>query len=167
AFGDAPRDELHQALSKFVTDTVARLESRGVADTSLARIWRELQALSDDERKFCELVGSLGVAPGDASDELADALDRLYDAFGERAVRDLCFAANETQVRNSIAHVGQLTKLIDQSKSLELSPLLAASLPKENFYGPSWRRGLQSAKNVRDSLNISLKDPSGADKLFE
>lgn len=166
AFGDAPRNEVQDALAVFVADTVSRLETRGL-DAGLVHTWRELQSLTEDEKQFCELVGSLGVAPADASDELASAIEKIYDGFGERATRDFCLAATSTQVFASAGLAEDVTGALNSGTSLELSPLLSARLPKENFYAPSWRRGLQAAKNVREKLNISSKDPNGADRLFE
>src|SRR5260370_4799626 len=79
AFADAARDEVEQVLRKFVDDTVKRLATCGVTHTGLRDAWNEIMSLTDEERRFCELVGSLGLCPGDVTNELGDAIERIYN----------------------------------------------------------------------------------------
>jgi hypothetical protein len=76
-------------------------------------------------------------------------------------------ASTEAQVIHAVPFAEDLRSALERSSGLRLSPLLGVRLPPENYVAPSWRRGLQAVRNVREALNISSKDPSGADKFFE
>lgn len=167
AFGGASREEVQEILAKFLEDTVLRLETQGLKDTLLAQMWREMRSLSEDEKKFCELVGSLGVSPAETSDALTDAVEKIYNTFGERAVRDFCLAATEIQAIRAANSGDELAAALRSSPTSELSSLFGIRLPPDNYNAPSWRRGMQAAKNVREKFHVNPKDRSGADKIFE
>lgn len=167
AFADMARDEVEETLSKFVHHTVQRLRSCGVTDTPLEEAWEALRSLSDEEREFCELVGSLGVSPSEVTDTLSAALERIYNVLGGRATRDFCLAATAGMLTNSVTLVERIADALSRAKDTKLAPLLSARLPAENYSLPSWRRGMQAAKNIREKFNITISDEKGADKVFE
>src|SRR5258708_32601231 len=167
AFADASRDEVERVLSAFVSAVVERLAACGVSRSALAEAWSDLKALTAEERTYCELVGSLGISPSDASDELGEAIERIYAALGSRAARDFCLAATQEIVIASTGRVEAVSQYLQEVRAATLTRLLEVKLPPENYYAPSWRRGMQAARNVRESFGIDSKDPSGADKLFD
>jgi hypothetical protein len=167
AFADASREEVQHILSEFLDQTVDKLVASEILDTNLATIWNGIKSLSVDEREFCELVGSLGHSPGDLSDELATALERIYEILGSRAARDFCLAATSDVLASSARGAESVAAYLSKVRDSELSPLLGAVLPPENYSRPSWLRGMQAAKNLRDKLRIDVKDVMGADNIFE
>jgi hypothetical protein len=167
AFADVGRPEVEQVLHTFVDDTVNRLAACGVTGTALARAWGEVQALTSEERQFCEFIGSLGMSPADVTDELSEAIKRIYDLLGPRAMRDFCLAATRDLVERSIPNTESVNRHLQEVPDSALTPLLDVPLPQENFHAPSWRRGKQAAKNVQDKFGINIKDDRGADIIYE
>jgi hypothetical protein len=167
AVADASRDEVRQILFKFVDEVVDRLASCGASHTALAHAWEDLKSLTPEEREFCELVGSLGVSPNDASRELSEAIERIYDVFGSRATRDFCLAATKERVERSVGPITAVNQYLDGVGAATSRQLLELTPPPENYSAPSWRRGMQAAKKVRDVFRIDTKDVSGADKFFD
>jgi hypothetical protein len=158
---------VEQTLSKFVDDTVERLATCGVTNTSLQGTWNAIKTLTDDERRFCALMGSLGLSPGDVTDKLGDAVGQIYNYLGDRATRDFCLAATEPLVEASILSAKVVSQHLQEAPDIALAQLLDVPLPRENYHAPSWRRGKQAAKNVRERFGIDVKNPGGADIVFE
>jgi len=166
-FADVPRDVVEQALREFVDDTVKRLSTCGVTHTDLQDVWNEIASLTDEERGFCELVGSLGLCPGDVTSDLGDAIERIYNLLGPRATRDFCLAATGQMVEASVRSTEIVHQHLQEAPDTALERLLDVQLPPENYHAPSWRRGKRAAQNVREKFGIDIKDPRGADIVFE
>src|SRR5262249_1797322 len=147
-----------KVLSKFVEETVDRLLKCGRTSSLLVEAWSEFNGLSEDQRRYCELVGSLGTSPADASDLLSDALERFYDHFGYRAARDFCLAATASDVVASKHYVDAAKRNLEEQPPAALEPLLKSELPPENFGAPSWRRGMNAAKNARAHLKVDMRN---------
>lgn len=164
---DLSREDVEAELSRFVGETVDRLHSRGVHDTDLALTWEKIKSLAPEEREFCELVGSLGLSSNEASDELSNALCQIYEILGARATRDFCLAATSEAVEKSVHPTEGVAEYLRKATTAKMAPLADVRLPPENFARPSWMRGMQAAKNLREKFNIMPSDTRGADKIFE
>ncbi|HYY31760.1 MAG TPA: hypothetical protein VE860_27695 [Chthoniobacterales bacterium] len=167
AFIDASRTEVEQVLRTFIDDTVNRLLICRVTETALARTWAELQSLTCEECRFCELIGSLGMSPVDVGDELSRAIERIYALLGPVATRDFCLAATEELAKRAIPDTEALNRHLREAPDAALAPLLEVQLPPDIYHAPSWRRGKLAAKNVQDKFGINTKNPRGADIIFE
>ena len=164
---DVARQEVETQLSRFIDGTIERLLSYHVTGTYLASVWEGMKTLSPKEREFCELIGSLGWSPSEVNDQLSNALEQIYKILGSRATRDFCLAATGESVERSIRPTQEVTEYLRQTHEVKIGSLAEVSLPAENFSRPSWMRGMQAAKNVREKFNITIGDTKGADKLFE
>lgn len=167
AFGDEFTEGVQITLSKFLNDIDERLRSFGIKDTNFQVAWNEIRSFSAEEKAFCELIGSLGLAPSCVSDAISNAVERLFKILGPRAVRDFCLAVTPDQTLSSMASAEELSEKLPQLNDAKLDALIKADLPSENFNAPSWRRGMQAAKNLREKLGIDVKDDEGATKIFE
>jgi hypothetical protein len=98
---------------------------------------------------------------------MSNAIENIYKILGPRATRDFCLAATEDVFLRSVSVVEALTKFVETRNNSRLTSILKAELPKDNYSGPAFRRGLAAAKKLRENLKIDVKDPRGADKLFE
>jgi hypothetical protein len=165
---DAGRDDVQNVLSGFVEQTIHQLNLRAARDSELESAWNDIKALTLEEREFCELVGSLGISPADVSDDLSDALARIYDILGARATRDFCLAATRGFVQTSIDGTEMVTQYLSRAaQDVNLASLADIHPPPEHYSRPSWLRGMQAAKKLRERFGIEIKDPRGADKLFD
>jgi hypothetical protein len=142
------------------------LRDFGVAETNFQVAWDEIQRLEPSEKAFCELIGSLGLSPSEATDEISIALEKLADILGDRAVRDFCNAVTADELIQSIAIVEEIVAQVLKVSRSNLRPLDRTSVPADNLNAPSWRRGMQAAKCIRERLDVDPKDPDGPTKIF-
>ena len=57
------KDGFRQACAGLVDAVVGRLMSRGVRNTPLEEEWRAIRDAGDEERRFCQMAGALGLDP--------------------------------------------------------------------------------------------------------
>lgn len=167
AFADVSREAMEAQLSAFVSDVVERLTSRGRPSTPLSEVWAAVKNLLPGERQLCELLGSLGVAPADATDHLVTAVETMQGTLGARATRDFCLAATPPEMEVSKSYLDAVTRTLERAPEAALTPLLRVDLPPENFGAPSWRRGKTAAERVRTFLGVSAQNANAADILFD
>ena len=162
-----PREEVEAELSAFVSDVCNRLEQSSITDTGLQAAWQLVQDVATDERQFCQFAGALGLAPYDVSDHTASLLDRLLEKLGQRLLMDLCLVAPPASF-DAIAGAAEIAfDGLAAVPATSLEPLLASTVPADNFAVPAWRRGVQAAKQLRKRLGINESDPAGATRVFD
>ncbi len=166
AFGDESREVVEAILSEFLRDADDQLRAFGITDTNFQTSWKVIQELEPEERAYCELAGSLGISPSEINDNLSESLERIASVLGPGAIRDFCLATTPEQLSNSVALAEELVDKVARAVSSNLSALGRVDLPSDNLNAPSWRRGMQAARNLRDKLGIDPKDNEGATKIF-
>lgn len=166
-FGDVPTEQLQETLFTFIQDVDARLRKFKIENTNLQLAAEGISNLGEEERVFCELLGALGLSPACATEEVSSAVEELFEILGPDATRDYCFAARADQILQVRAYAEQIRGRLPALRDANLEVLLKSELPPENLEAPSYRRGMQAAKNVREKLKINTKDERGADKVFE
>jgi hypothetical protein len=169
AFADAVRADVAGILRKFIGDCLEQLQRRNIIGTPMQEAWSLITGTQPDQVEFCELAGALGLCPYEIDLKISDAIDALVDTIGARAARDFCLASTEEHVLQSAEPLKEIIERMDSSPPITLEPLLKTKtlLPSDVFTAPSWRRGLNAAKNVMASLNVKDTDPLGADKLLD
>jgi hypothetical protein len=166
-FGDVSLDVVQKTFIDFMSDVDARLVSFSIEDTHFQRAFSELKSIADEEREFCELAGALGLMPAEVTEDIARAIEHVYEVLGSQAARDYCLAATPDRLKALGDSAETLQARIASLPATSLKPLLKTELPKDNLQGPSWRRGMQAAKNFRQTLGIGAADENGATKVFE
>lgn len=159
--------ELSDAFRSFVSDCVDRLNEASVIDTPLVEAWNKIRNTSPEEEVFCQLIGSLGLDPYDVDPHIAGQVDWLYDNVGVRATRDFCLAASEEDFYEHFGVAKQLNESLPLTQTSQLGFLSNVPLPKDVAGSPSWRRGVQAAKLVRERLSFRVSDETVPDKFFE
>lgn len=168
AFGDAPIEEVITVLQRFLSSVDERLRNFGFSETPFQVAFNELRSITDDdEREFCELLGALGIAPAQATEDLISSLETLCEVLGPRATRDFCLAATPDRLLGASTSAETIAMQLSAAPESDLGILLKTDLPMDNLQGPSWRRGMQAAKNLRKSLGIDPADESGAIRIFD
>lgn len=161
------REAIEPVLHNFLKNCVDRLSASGVTGTPLQKAWREIQTTEEAQLTFCKLVGSLGINPYGASPEIADLIDRIYDALGPKAACDLCLASTEEQVFALDATASFIADKFSGPHNSTLEPLEKLRLEPAKLSLQSWQQGKAAALNVRKLLEIKSEDQFGADKLFD
>ena len=161
------RETIETILKEFLKNCVDRLGACQIKGTPFERAWLDIQQTAQSEIMFCKLVGALGVNPYGASDEIAGAVERIYDSVGEIAALDLCMASSEEEVLALGATAAVVAEKLKGAHESTLAPLANLHLPPDNISIPSWRRGNNTALTVRRLIGISTDDQLGADKLLD
>lgn len=161
------RNAVEKVLSSFVVACISRLNDRGIRETNLQEVWSDIEKTTDSQKVFCKLAGSLGANPYYVDEYVLNAIDSVYDIIGEAAAFDFCQASTQDDIVRLSGKTSELDRRLNNAEESDLSPLAKFSPPADKLTLPSWRRGINAAKAVRNLLNISVSDNRGADKLFE
>src|SRR4051794_21534766 len=107
---------------------------------------------------FVVLIGTLGLCPYTVDDSIASAVERIHDKLGHEAARDSCGISTKDNVIVNAEKIERATDNGFSQVNMTLTPLENISFPKDTLAGPSWKCGVQAAKNVRAALSISSND---------
>jgi len=163
----APRLDVEQELSAFVSAVCTRLEQCRIADSGLQQAWRLVRDVTPDQRQVCQFAGALGSARDDVDDYTAALLDRLLEKLGQRLLMDVCLVALPTSLR-AIADAAEAAfEGLQTAPAASLEPVLRLSVPVDDSSVSAWRRGVQAAERLRKALGIEDTDPGGASRVFE
>lgn len=162
-----PRHAVEGVLRSFVETCVNRLEVCEIKDTPLQQAWADVEATAEDEATFCRLAGAIGINPYEVNDNLAAAINTIYDCLGEKAALDLCMASNQEGVLDFADTAAKIAERLGGYHDATLAPLSNLQIQQDNFSLPGWRRGVAVANSVRKLLDINIHDDQGCDKLLE
>jgi hypothetical protein len=161
------REDVEKELRAFVSSVCVRLEQSSIKDTGLQSAWQLVEDVTSDERQFCQFAGALGLDPHDVGDPTAALLERLLGKLGQRLLMDLCLVAPPASF-DAIAGAAEIAfDGLNSVPAANLAPLLALSVPADNFALPAWRRGVQTARQLRKRLGVDESDPAGATRVFD
>lgn len=156
-------EDVERELAGFVQSVVDRIESKGVTDTNLQAIWAAFRGLTADEKRFCRLLGALGLSPYDAPPDISNLLTRILGDASERVTEDFCEAADEGDIFGAADDLVETLRALDDEPELDLSRLfqLRHRVPANPKVG-----ALQSVAAVRDFFQIGDADPSGGEAFL-
>ena len=152
------KDGFRQACADLVDAVVERLISRGVRNTLLGEEWQAIRDADEEERRFCQMAGALGLDPY--------SIDPLAKSRVFRIEKALSGAVLEEAL--PILHIDRLdTELAAIARGLRVGK--AASIPLERFtslrdevvdlrfsHGDNrpWGVGYSLARQVRARLGL-------------
>lgn len=156
--------DIERELASFVDSVVARLDAKGIVDTGLHAIWAAYKGLHADERRFCQLLGALGISPYDSPPDLAELLTTIMGGASDSVIDDFCEAAEEGNMLEAADDMVKTLHALDGEPELDLSALFR--LYNRGERNPK-RAALQAVAAVRRHFNIDERDPKGGEKLIE
>lgn len=156
-------DDASRELASFIDSVVQRLAAKGVADTNLQKIWLAYNGLDQDERRFCSLLGALGISPYEAAPDLAELLTQILGQASETVTEDFCEAADEGDLLEAAADMRSTLDALEVEPQFDLSKLFRLygrieSSPK--------RAALSAARAVREHFHINSRDPHGGEAFL-
>lgn len=151
------RDQLEEALRKFVRSVVGRLEDQGLDDTFLSDEWRAIENADPEERLFCQAAGALGWDPYDLREDDARSLiegvkelpSNLTEEFlatadprslVQQARAIVSFVSDAAKAETGLAALKDLRGDIDDPAALNLPP---------------WDQGYAAARRLRERLGLN------------
>jgi len=147
-----------KGFEDFIGQTVKRLDAKGVEDTALQQIWGVQRRLDRDERKYCELIGALGLSPYEDNESIERELTALTEELPEEAVTDLCEAANDGDFIAAAADTRGSLKALETGPTIDIGPI--SSLAPVSANKP-WRMGIDLANRVRGRFSVKATDVNG------
>lgn len=156
-------EEFARELASFIGSVVQRLHDKGVHDTNLQQIWAAWARLDQDERRFCSLLGALGISPYDATPDLAELLAEVLGEASESVSEDFCEAADEGDLLEAAADMRSTLDALNDEPQIDLSALFRIHSRRESSHK---RAALNAARAVRDFLRVSSRDPLGGETFL-
>lgn len=156
-------DDASRELASFINSVVQRLTEKGVVDTNLQQIWNAFNQLDQDEKRFCSLLGALGISPYEATPDLTELLTQILGDASEAVTEDFCEAADEGDLLEAAADMRSTLDALESEPQLDLSKLFRLHSRRE---GSPKRAGLNAARAVRDQFRISSRDPQGGEAFL-
>lgn len=153
-------DTAMDQMSAFVENVLTKMDSVGVAGTEAHQAWEAIRSTLPDEKRYCRLVGSLGLSPYARHEHLDDLLDRLSAVLDDRVLTDLCQASSPEAFERTSATATEIFEAIPKAHPMNLAPLAKATLPPDRA-SQAYRWGLEAAETARNQLGISKLDPEG------
>lgn len=155
------RQSAELGLSNLINEVLARLEDRGVRDTSAALRWKRVEAsrADPDEAAFCEAAGALGLDPYDVSEDAAASIERSASIFaGEPLAEFLAGAvgADRARLLGWIAAAEERPSELARVANLHSVAVEAARRTPARDLEPSWSRGYRRARAVREVMAVGV-----------
>lgn len=156
-------------LSEFIGEVIARLESKGLHETSAALRWRRVQSSRrSSEREFCEAAGSLGLDPYQIEDKVAQFIERAEIQFGDEALVEFVSGSGDVDHSRLIDWVDRMARYKGFGYRLaDLRPLvdeITSNIPSHEGTQP-WAAGYRRARAMRGAL--CLKQNERAMSFFD
>jgi hypothetical protein len=157
-------EDVERELGGFVESVIERLNVREVTDTNLHAVWAAFKSLGHDERRFCQLVGALGMSPYDTPPGIADLLTGILGDASEQVAEDFCDAADEGDVLEAASDMVQTLEALKTEPELDFSKLFR--LHNRGEAAPK-RVASNAIRAVRDQFRIRQDDPKGGEAFLE
>lgn len=154
-----PVEVVALAFEQFITAVVQRLDDQGVGDTLLQDEWKSLQALTSDEREFCEAAGSLGLDPFQLSDDQANGITAAKALLPAELSDDFYQAATPSRLDEQAKWVRDASDWIAEQtwESARLKET-RGNLSAPVRTSPPWKRGYELAQRFRNAMGLAVND---------
>lgn len=159
--------DVEATLRGFIAQAVESLQSAGIEETDLQVAWEAVTRTNEDEVPYCRMVGALGLSPYTEHPSIDRWLFDVAEQAGEDLAYDLCLVARPDTLEDHARSAIQAAAASLDATPADISSLLQIQLPSDSFVTPAWKRGVQTAKLVRERLHIADDDPKGGSKFFE
>ena len=119
--------------------------------------WQAIQSADAEERRFCEVVGTMGLDPYDRSqvtDDLARFLEEKAAETGDELLRDLTELASPAFIEPQWQWLEAVSNEFQLGPNLMQQPF---AVPQENLSPPQF--GYQLARKVRDAAKVNMNSP--------
>jgi hypothetical protein len=152
------RDKGEAWLAALVEEVLARLEGKGVRDTSATLRWRRVQASKrTGESAFCEAAGGLGLDPYQIADDAADFIEKAEAIFGRESLVEFASGSQEVDHSRLMDWVDRMVRMKGLGYRLaELRPIvdkIAKEVPWRTGER-AWAAGYRRARAMRRELGL-------------
>ena len=100
-----PVQAFQRSVAAFISAVIGRLQAEGISGTLLQEEWAALQALSSEEKEFCEVAAALGLDPFSLNAPTEARIVEATEAVHMKMRRDFLFAASEDNLAQEASDV--------------------------------------------------------------
>lgn len=148
-----------ELLEDLVTKILQRLDKRGIHETGAHLRWQRVQSsrAQDDEARFCEAAGSLGLDPYKIADEPSRFIESSEGLFEGEALIDFISGGAASDHDRLVDWVQRMKN--DRSSQYRLPDLAsqvdaAMKSEKSDNVMPAWAVGYRRARAMRKVLGV-------------
>ncbi len=152
-----PVETFRQNLTTFITAVIDRVEAEGITGTPLQEEWAALQALSTEEKEFCEIAAALGLDPFGLDTNTETRIIEAAESVPATVQRDFLFAASINDLAAEAKDVSlAYASAHENTTTLESIVALRMELTKAAYTATSpWSRGYQAAQRLRQTIDLT------------
>ncbi len=158
---------VEKSLGHFIDSVISRLEARGVTSSNLHEAREAIISPDEAERRFCQLMGSMGLSPYVDHGEIETTLSKIVERFSDQVLTDLCEAAAEADFLIAARDLEESMDALSDQPAVDLTPLFNIGAVDDDWRAPAWSPGVEAAKRVRQYFEIDPLEPHGSHRLFE
>lgn len=144
--------EFDRTAAAFIESVISRLDQTGIRDTSLARLWEEVQAERSDpySTRYRRREAELGFDPDECPEEIVEEALTLAQQMGDEILSELAPTCGK---ESSEPQPFSAIKELIQSSGLKGKPVNWSNLPvhQEAMKAP-WQQGKEVASFVRKEI---------------
>jgi hypothetical protein len=151
------RAEAEAKLSNLIEEILARLSSKGIAETSAAMRWRRVKASCEsDEAQFCEAAGSLGLDPYQVPEEAADFIEKAETVFKGEALIEFVSGASTVDRERLFKWTSRMAGSPNPRYRLAELRAVVKKVARKAPLGacPAWALGYRRAREMRRVLGL-------------
>ncbi len=162
------RQQVQEALARFVDAVVARLEHEGVADSLLQEEWKAVKNSPHSENEFLLIAGRLGCDPFSLDQSEQDILIKASSSLSQSIANEF-FATVDLTTLDSQASA--LHDVIANARTIELhmQPLIKLrdrGLEVKAGIAP-WQQGYSAAREARRALHLNGEVVGSVERIGE
>lgn len=149
-------------LESLIGDVLARLDAKGVQDTSAVLRWRRVNASRHSrDRDFCEAAGGLGLDPYAITAAVANFIEQAEGLFDHEPLVEFVSGADDVDQERLVNWVSRMVGLKGFKYRLaDLRPLvdtIERDTPRHDD-APAWAAGYRRARAMRRQLNVTQNE---------
>jgi hypothetical protein len=154
------RADAEGALSEFIGEVLAQLESRRVRDAGAALRWSRVQASRADpeETEFCECAGALGLDPYSIDQAGCGLIQSAASLFEDEPLTEFLAGTKNYAATPILDWINQAeSRPKPESRIADLSAIAqgAAERAPDRAGEDGWALGYRRARTVRQLMNIN------------
>lgn len=159
--------EFEQKAKDFIESVLSRLRATGMATTSLASLWQEVQEelAEPDARQYRRLEAELGFDPDECPETLVQDAINLTDRMGKAAFSEVAPVYSKDISSERLLST-QITELVQASGLLGKPTLSFENLAAEASVKTPWQKANDVALRLRHELDGQEK-PVTDEQLYD
>jgi hypothetical protein len=143
--------DFESKAASFINLVIARLEARGIPDTALSNLWKEIIEERDDPKvaKMRRLEAEMGFDPDECPDDVMKLAVELNEKMGNATLSELAPVYGKCATEASLFDLDNMLN----SKGIVGTPNVPSPKTGRRKQGmPPWQRAVEDARHIRQTI---------------